>query len=75
MNTIRITNPEQGGSSYTSMRKAADFVRRERAVVENGCLRFLHRDDLSRRESEGNALFWNGNRHPWLMHKPGEVRS
>ena len=75
--TILIANPYPGGAQYTTVRKASEYIRLGRASINiAGELQFVHSHVVSMSEqAEANALFWNGNRHPWLMHKPGEVVS
>jgi hypothetical protein len=73
---VSIINPLAGGQSYTSLKSANDFVRRGRAIFENGQLRFVSRTERKQREYIKNLTFWNGaDRNPLAMHRPGEVRS
>lgn len=88
MSAIAIINPEPGGRRFTSPSRAREYVRRGRAVLERGKLRFLGptQEFLARRrdaeaEAEFNRnrsgiIFWNGSDpNPLAMHRPAEVRS
>ena len=70
---VAIINPVSG-SSYTSEKSALDFVRRGRAVLENGMLRFVDREQRREYSRSGEAYWWNGSTGD-KMHRPGEVRS
>ena len=79
-------NPNPGGSKYTSAKKAREYIRRGRAEMVNGMLRFIDRGERIRHELI-NATYWNGSPKPHLlrhvsgsrggssMRLPGEVRS
>ena len=77
---VEIANPYPGGQSYTSERKAQEYIARGRAQMVNGQLQFVDRPRLSRqaikdmRQAAG-MVFWNGSDSPLCMHRPGEVRS
>ena len=72
---IAIVNPTSGGQSYTSVRKAAEYVRRGRAVIEDDMLRFLDRNPQPDGTEHVEAFWWNGSSRTQRMHRPGEVRS
>ena len=69
MQTIQISNPMPGGSWYTSTRKAHEFVKRGRAVIEDGMLRFIDRPHAPARLSLDNPSFWNGAPKPKVQRK------
>jgi hypothetical protein len=83
---IRITNPIPGGQSYTTVKRAKDFIQRNIAVMtDTGELYFLNntpeiRIERQRLEYEARIragmCFWNGQvKDPYAMKRPGEVRS
>jgi hypothetical protein len=85
MNSIRIANPIPGGQSYTSIKRATEFVRRGLAMIVDDKLWFMsaspadihrmHMEEKRMREAAG-MVFWNGaGKDPAAMHRPGEVRS
>jgi len=70
---MAIVNPAFGGQRYTSVRKACEYVRRGRAVIERGMLRFV--DPMHHKPfAPEDAVWWNGSSGN-SMHRPGEVRS
>ena len=71
---IAIVNPAFGGQRYTSVRKACEYVRRGRAVIEAGGLRFIDAKQRHWGKSQ-HAYWWNGSSRTHRMHRPGEVRS
>lgn len=58
-----------GGSWYTSVKKAHEFVRNGRAVIEDGMLRFMDRVHIHRACLSDNPSFWNGSPKPKIMQK------
>ena len=73
---VEIANPYPGGQSYTSERKAREYITRGRAQLVNGQLQFVDRPRLGRQASKAAGMvFWNGSDSPLCMHRPGEVRS
>ena len=72
--SIAIVNPV-GRQWYTSLKKAHEYVARNRAVIEDGMLRFLDPMHRSARESDGAVVYWNGSMGAFKMHRPGEVVS
>ena len=84
---VSIVNPKPGGSRYTSAKRAAEYVRRDRAEMDDGMLRFLDRIERTHRLQK-DACYWNGSPKPFVMRDssdgqeagasmrlPGEVRS
>jgi hypothetical protein len=84
---IPIANPHPEGSRYTSVRRAAHFVRSGRAeMLSDGTLFFFDPATLlMRKEAErerrlldqhrSGIVYWNGSGDPLRMHRPGEARS
>ena len=58
-----------GGSWYTSAKKAYEYIRLGRAVIEGNMLRFVDRIHTSCKPIEGNPSFWNGSPKPKIMQK------
>ena len=78
--TIPIANPFPGGATYTTVKKALEYVETGRATISNGAVYFLphaaHQPIHDNPFNPIDAVFWNGSdRRPWAMRKPGEVRS
>lgn len=70
MQTIEIINPMPGGSWYTSVKKAHEFVRSGRAVIEDGMLRFIDRVHYQPARVElGDVVLWNGQPKPKILQK------
>lgn len=73
MPIIEIVNPAPGGSQYTSVRKAHEFVSRGRAVLEYGMLRFI--DPMTHKSASDQAEFWNGSPKPKISRKVNPNRT
>jgi hypothetical protein len=69
MPTIEIANPMPGGSWYTSVKKAHEYVRAGRAVIEDGMLKFVDRVYVHHAPVLENPSFWNGSPKPKIMQK------
>jgi hypothetical protein len=69
MPTIEIMNPMPGGSWYTTVKKAHEYVRTGRAVIEDGMLRFIDRVHVHHTSIIDNPSFWNGSPKPKIMQK------
>ena len=85
MKTVQIANPQPGGQTYTSTKRADQFIRRGIAVMINGRLNFvtsttseirqIRLREKQLREAAG-MCYWNGAvKEEWAMKRPGEVRS
>jgi hypothetical protein len=73
---ILISNPPPGTSGYTSPRKAAEYIRRGRAEIVDGMLKFISRSEREQAEWKKEGTWWNGSsKNKNAMHRPGEVRS
>jgi hypothetical protein len=76
---VEIVNPKVGGQWYTSAKKAAEYVQRGRAIIEDGMLRFLSREQIQAnrmRVDYVDMTFWNGkDPNLFALHRPGEVVS
>ncbi len=72
---IEIANPWPGGSSYTSVKKAREYVNRGRAIMDQNMLWFIDRPARPRIAVLDDVVYWNGSDRSESMRKPGEVRS
>ena len=78
---IEIANPLPGGMSRTSPDRADSFIRRGLARMFHGKLQFNEIIQADRQEEyylariRAGMVFWNADKHPLSMHRPGEVRS
>lgn len=75
--SVQIHNPFPGGSSYTSEKKAAEYIRRGKAIRRaDGTLQFISRPANEAARFWSNPLtgphFWNGARnYPGACYPPG----
>ncbi len=85
---VLIENPAIGGSAYTSLKRAQDFIRRGHAkwTVNGVKIRLLERAEQVRDQQEAavdleillnrkGIVNWRGSRPRWEFHRPGEVVS
>lgn len=84
---VSIANPTEAGATYTSVRRAAHFVRTGRAeLLEDGQLFFFDAATAIKRKKlqleqrlleahRQGIVYWNGSDDPTSMHRPGEARS
>ncbi len=84
---VRIANPESGGKTCTSGKRALMHIKREDAVLLDDGTLFFYRSmrDAERRVARNldreighyrsGVVYWNGAGDPMAKHQPGEVRS
>jgi hypothetical protein len=82
---IEIANPLPGGSCWTSLKRAENFVRRGLAMMRDGVLVFYGPTQEFRerfqaaeferafRHGRGDRVYWNGSAGAEKMKRPGEV--